>query len=40
MSQAVFVSLETKNVKKIAEKLHRQFGHPAPNKLVEVDVVV
>ena len=36
MSQAVFVSLETKNVKKIAEKLHRQFGHPAANKLVDL----
>ena len=36
MSHAVYVSLETKNVRKIAEKLHKQFGHPAVDKLIDL----
>ena len=36
MSENVLSNLECKNVDKVAEKLHKQFGHPTETKLLKL----
>ena len=36
MSNKVYVSVNGKNVNKVADKLHKQFGHPRANKLIDL----
>ena len=36
MSSEVFISLKSGNERKVADKLHKQFGHPRACKLIDL----